>query len=81
MLIHIPTQPENTMNQQQIAAAAEIVKTGALEFLAAKHNLSVDQVVAAIAAGDTRARAQFHELAVAGINKVLQMVDDGEICR
>lgn len=69
------------MNQAQIQAAAEIIKTSALEFLAAKHGLTIDQVIAAIAAGDKRARDQFNALVIAGIDKLLQMAKNGEILR
>lgn len=63
----------------KLQTAAEIIKNGALETLAAKHGLTVAQVVEAISAGHVRACEQFAQLVNKGIETALEMAATGKI--
>lgn len=67
------------MNTAKMQAAADIITTGALEALAAKHGLTVAQVVAALDAGDVRATAQFTALVAAGVQTAMSLHHAGQI--
>lgn len=67
------------MTTSKMQAAADIIVTGALEALAAKHGLTVMQVAAAIDAGDVRANEQFAALVHAGIAEALALHRAGKI--
>ena len=64
---------------QKIEAAARIVKDSALEMLAGKSGLTVDEVANLILSGHEGAARQFRQLVEAGIEKALAMHDNGEI--
>ena len=63
----------------KIHVAAEIIKTSALEFLAAKHGLTVDEVVFAMKSGNVRAMEQFKTLVLAGVEEAMQLAKSGKI--
>lgn len=67
------------MKTTKLQAAAEIIKTSALEYLAAKHGLTVAQVAAEIDAGDVRACEQFHTLVLRGIDEAFALAAAGKI--
>lgn len=67
------------MTNAKMQAAANIIKDSALEFLAAKHGVSIDYVVAQIDAGNVKVILQFHALVKAGIAEALTLNDAGLI--
>ena len=58
------------MNVQAIAL---IIKDSALQFLADKHGLTVDEVVIAVQSGNVRATEQFNTLVQAGIKEAMAL--------
>lgn len=67
------------MTNAKQQAAAQIIKDSALEFLAAKHGLTVDQVAAAIKAGNLKACEQFRALVVRGVDEAVALAEAGKI--
>lgn len=67
------------MNTAKMQAAADIITAGALEVLAAKHGLTVAQVVTALNAGDVRATEQFKALVAAGVKAAMALHHAGKI--
>lgn len=67
------------MNTTKILTAAEIIKNTAVEFLANKHSITVDQVVEAIKSGDVRANEQFKSLVMAAIEQAATLEREGQI--
>lgn len=67
------------MDTTKILTAAEIIKNTAVEFLANKHNITVDQVVEAIKSGDVRANEQFKSLVMAAIEQAVTLEREGQI--
>jgi hypothetical protein len=61
------------MNAEQIQAAALIIKDSALQFLADKNGLTVNEVVFAIKEGNINAAKQFNDLVTAGVNQAMAM--------
>jgi hypothetical protein len=64
---------------EKIAAAAQIIKDGALEMLASKSGFSVDEVANLILSGHEGAARQFRQLVEAGIEQAMKMHSAGEI--
>lgn len=63
----------------KLIAAAQIIKNETLIFLANKHGITVDQVVAEIKAGNVRAAEQFEKLVKAGIAEAMKLAENGQI--
>lgn len=63
----------------KIKAAAEIIKTTALEAVAKKNGVTVADVVAALNKGNEGAVRQFAQFLKAGMDSALAMADAGEI--
>ena len=61
------------MNAEQIQAAALIIKDSAIQFLADKNGLTVNEVVLAIKEGNINAAKQFNDLVTAGVNQAMAM--------
>lgn len=67
------------MNQAKMQAAAQIIKDSAIEFLAAKHGLTVETVITELNNGNARAMQQFAQLVKAGIDGAIKMHNEGQI--
>lgn len=67
------------MNATKIQSAANNIIDGALEFMAGKHGLTVDQVVAALLDGDTRAMTQYRTLLESGIDAAVGLHEEEKI--
>jgi hypothetical protein len=63
----------------QMTAAAEIIKDGILAQMAAKNGITVDEVVAALDAGNEKAFAQFDAFARAGVHIAVTLAAAGHI--
>jgi xanthine dehydrogenase molybdopterin-binding subunit B len=65
---------------EKILAAAEIIKTETIEFLAKKHNCTADTIISAMKSGKAPTlEAQFDELVKLAIDKAIEMHNAGEI--
>ena len=60
-------------HQMNVQAIALIIKDSALQFLADKHGLTVDEVVIAVQSGNVRAAEQFDTLVQAGIKEAMAL--------
>ena len=67
------------MKTAKMSAAAQIIMTGALEALARVHSVTVEQVTAAIEAGDVRVCEQFKALAETGAAEAVRLHEAGKI--
>lgn len=67
------------LNTEKVQAAAKIVNESALQFLADKHGLTVQEVVAAILSGNQRATEQYTQLVAKGLEQVKTMCEAGQI--
>jgi len=67
------------MTNAKLIAAADIIRTATLDFLATKNGLTVFEVEAAIVAGNPRACEQFRTLVMKGIGEALRLDAVGSI--
>ncbi len=66
-------------NQTKLQTAADIIMNGAIEFLAAKHGITIEQVVSEIQSGKVKAVEQFTTLILVGTKEVKKLADEGLI--